>query len=114
MSVTSPNPAVAPLLHNIPEAPHRLAGSAPTRGLLMQVAYETVLLNDPDPPTITATAAADRIINAVALIEKDGARLSLSDNYRLKFDFYLKLSPSVSFNAVSGLPNEVGTTEQML
>jgi hypothetical protein len=114
MSVTSPNPAVAPLLHNIPEAPHRLAGSAPTRGLLMQVAYETVTLNDPDPPTITATDATNRIINAVALTEKDGPRLALTDNYRLKFDFYLRLSPNVTFNAANGLPNEAGTTEQML
>ncbi|MDB6068990.1 MAG: hypothetical protein JWL81_161, partial [Verrucomicrobiales bacterium] len=115
MTLTSVNPATGPVSHTIPAAPHTLAGSASTRGLLLRVVYETVTANpDPDPPTITATAVTERILNVVALTEKDGGRLALEDNYRLKFDFYLRLSPSITLSPTTGLANETGTTENML
>jgi hypothetical protein len=60
------------------------------------VPYEAVPLNDPALSAITATDATNRIVNAVHLIGKDGAQLALTENYRLKFDFYPGLSPNAT------------------
>lgn len=90
---------VGAIVHNIPEAPRPVAGSAPTRGVLMRVDY-------PANPGI-----AQRVANLVAL-NPEGARLALTDNYRLKFDFYLRLSPGVTLSG--GIPTQAGTTEQMV
>lgn len=99
---------VAGTSHAIPEAPNQIAGSLPTRGILLRVVYDDA----GDPPI--ATAATERIVNLVAKQTSTGSRLALVDNYRLSFDFYLRLSPLVTFNATTGLPVEAGTTEQML
>jgi len=86
--------------HSIPEEPRQVAGSIPTAGVLLRANYDVPLGND-------------RHGNLVALDDAGGSRLAFTDNYRLKFDFYLRLSPSVTLNA-NGLPTETGTTEQML
>lgn len=97
------NMTVGALVHNIPEAPRQIAGSTATRGVLMKAIY------------ITATPAntTERIANLVALSSAGGPRLALTNNYRLKFDCYLRLSPAVTLTSF-GYPNEAGTTEQML
>src|SRR5688572_450994 len=87
--------------HSIPEAPRQIEASLPTRGVLMRMNYAT------------GTVAAQRVANLVALDDAGGTRLPFTDNYRLKFDFYLRLSPNVTLNA-NGLPTQAGTTEQML
>lgn len=92
---------VGALVHNIPEAPRQIAGSAATKGLLLQVLY-----------TNTASAS-ERIVNVLPLDDVGGSRLAFTDNYRLSFDAYLRLSPSVTL-AASGLPSNPGTTEQLL
>src|SRR5688572_23537286 len=70
--------------HSIPEAPRQIAGSLPARGILLQVDYVAV------PPV------AQRIANLVALNTVGGTRLEVTDQFRLKFDFYLRLSPDVT------------------
>jgi len=92
---------VGATVHNIPEAPRQVAGSQAARGVLMRINYAA------NP------AAIERIANLVALDDAGGTRLPFTDNYRLKFDFYLRLSPNVTLNA-SGLPANAGTTEQVL
>jgi hypothetical protein len=86
--------------HNIPEAPRQVAGSLPTRGVLIQVNYG----GNP--------AVAQRIANLVALDDVGGSRILFTDNYRLKFDFYLRLSPAVTLSG--GIPTQAGTTEQLV
>ena len=86
--------------HNIAEAPRQIAGSLPTRGVLMQVNYPAT------PPT------AQRIANLVALDDVGGSRILFTDNYRLKFDFYLRLSTGITLSG--GIPTQAGTTEQMV
>jgi hypothetical protein len=114
-TVSSPNPAVTPAAKTIPAAPNTLPGTAATRGLLMQVKYENVVINDPPPNTITATDATTRILNVVAMANKDeNLKLNLPANYRVSFDFYLRLSPSITLGATTGIPTNTGTTEQML
>jgi Concanavalin A-like lectin/glucanases superfamily len=85
--------------HNIPEAPRRIPGSLDTRGVLMRVNY--------------AGVATERIANLVALDDAGGSRVTFTDNYRLKFDFYLRLSPNVTLGE-NGFPTDTGTTEQVL
>ncbi len=85
--------------HNIPEAPRPLPGGLPTRGLLMKVDH-------------TATFS-DRIVNLAMLDAPGGTRLNMADDYRLRFDFYLRLSPGVTLNA-TGVPSDAGTTEHLL
>lgn len=90
---------VGALTHNITEAPRQIAGSSPHRGVLIKADY--------------AAVANDRNANLVALDDVGGSRLSFSDNYRLKFDVYLRLSPAITLHA-NGYPNETGTTEHVL
>ena len=54
---------------------------------------------------ITATPAntTERIANLVALSSAGGPRLALTNNYRLKFDCYLRVSPTVTLSA-AGYP----------
>ena len=85
--------------HSIAEAPRMIAGSMPARGVLLKVDY--------------AAAATERIANLVALDDVGGSRLAFTDNYRLKFDVYLRLSPVVTIHN-SGYPNESGTTEHVI
>lgn len=92
---------VGATLHAIPEAPHRIPGSAPTKGVLLK----TIYTDGGDPPV--STAFTDRLANLVALDGPLGSRLALTDNYRLKFDAYLRLSPTAT-------PASSGTTEQLL
>ena len=66
----------------IPEAPRSIAGATPTRGALLKIDY--------------AAPATDRIVNLIALDAPAGNRLAFTDNYRLKFDAYLRLPPSVT------------------
>lgn len=91
---------VGAIQHQIPEAPRRIPGSLPAKGALLKIDY-------------AAGGASERIVNLVALQSPGGERLFLSDNYRLRFDCYLRLSPNATLNA-GGFPNEIGTTEQML
>lgn len=93
------NLEVGALVHHIPEAPRRIPGSAPTRGVLMRANYEAPY--------------EQRTGNLAALDAPGGNRLELSDNFRLTFDFYLRQSPDVTLNA-GGVPVNAGTTEQML
>lgn len=93
---------VGALLHNIPEAPRKIAGSASTRGVLIQVNYPA------------APAATERIANLIALDDVGGSRVLFPDNYRVKCDVYLRLSPAVTLSPTSGLPTNTGTTEQFL
>ncbi len=88
--------------HALSEAPRQVANSLPTHGVLIQVDY----LNNP--------AATERLANLVALDDVGGSRLALSDNYRLRFDCYLRLSPTVTLNANGLPPSNAGTTEQVL
>ncbi len=88
--------------HSIPEAPRLIAGSLPTRGVLLKADY--------------TAAATERIANLVALDDAGGSRMALTDNYRLRFDVYLRLSPVVKLTP-NGYPDPVenaGSTEQML
>jgi hypothetical protein len=91
---------IGAIQHQIPEAPRRIPGSLPAKGALLKINY-------------AGGAASERIVNLVALQSPGGERLFLTDNYRLRFDCYQRLSPNVTLNA-GGFPNEVGTTEQML
>ncbi len=86
--------------HHIPEAPRHIEGTLPTRGVLLRVNY-------PASP-----AVVQRIVNLAAADSSGLQRLVLTDNYRLKFDFYLRLSPAVTL--AGGVPTNTGTTEQML
>ncbi len=87
--------------HRIPEAPRMIAGSLPTRGVLLKVDY--------------TAAATERIANLVAIDDVGGSRLALTDNYRLKFDVYLRISPTVAQTLTgNGFPSDAGTTEQVL
>lgn len=95
--------------HSIPEAPRRIPGSAPTKGILCKTVYYI----DEMDPSAGITDIYTRITNLVALDAPGGSRIYLEDNYRLKFDAYLRLSPNVTISA-SGFPNEAGTTEQLL
>ena len=90
---------VGATVHSIPEAPRRIAGSMPARGVLLKVDY--------------AAAASERIANLVALDDAGGTRLGFTDNYRLKFDVYLRVSPTVTLTA-NGVPSNTGTTEHVL
>src|SRR6188472_1385514 len=71
---------VGAALHNIPEAPRQIAGSLATRGVHLQVNYGA------NP------AATERIANLIALDDAGGSCLLFTDNYRVTFDFYLRLS----------------------
>ena len=75
--------------HSIPEAPRPIGLALATHGVLLKADY--------------AALANERIANLVVLDAVAGTRLNLTDNYRLKFDFYLRLSPSVTLNA-TGIP----------
>jgi Concanavalin A-like lectin/glucanases superfamily len=99
---------VGSLTHNIPEAPRQIAGSQPAKGLFFRNIYQ-------DPDTLVTTAATERIANIVLQESSSGPRYTFVDNYRLKFDFYLRIGPSVTPNA-NGIPPAAfaGTTEQML
>lgn len=94
------NMIVGTTTHNIPEAPRRVTGSAATRGVLLKMSYGGVNANE-------------RIANLVALDDVGGTRLALTDNYRLRFDVYLRISPTVTPGA-SGVPTQAGTTEDMI
>jgi len=88
--------------HSIPEAPRPIAGSQATRGMLLKADY--------------AAGAAERIANLVMLDGPGGTRLNLTDNYRLKFDFHLRLSTAVTLTA-GGWPDLIlnaGSTEHLL
>lgn len=84
----------------IPEAPRSIPGAIPTRGVLLKIDY--------------AAPTTDRIVNLIALDAPAGNRLAFTDNYRLKFDSYQRLSPSVTLAPAGGFPNETGTTEHLL
>jgi hypothetical protein len=96
------NMTVGATAHAIAEAPRQIGGSTATRGILLKTNY---------------TSATERAINLVALDAVAGNPMSFADNYRLKFDMYLRLSPDVSTGLVNGIPPSAtypGTTEQML
>ena len=101
------NFTVGAVSHSIPEAPRKLPGSADRKGVLMRVLYDDGAV----PPT--ATSANDRHVNLVAVDAPGGLPLNLANNYRLKFDAYLSLSPAVTIGA-TGIPTQAGTTEHFL
>lgn len=113
-TVSSPNPAVGSAVKSIPAAPNTLPGTAATKGMLLQLRYENVTVNDPPPNTITVVPTDDRMINVVAMSDPlQGVRLVLPSNYRVSFDFYLRLDPAATLDPATGLPTGLGTTEQM-
>jgi hypothetical protein len=93
------NMTVGATPHSIPEAPRPVPGGLPTRGVLLKVDHSATF--------------SDRIANLAVLDNVGGTRLNLTDNYRLKFDVYLRLSPDVTLNA-TGVPVEAGTTEHLV
>lgn len=77
--------------HTIPEAPHHVEDSAPTKGYLLRNLYN-------------GTSRASQIFLADGF---GGAPISFSGNYRLRFDMYLGLAPNAT-------PSSAGTTEMGL
>jgi len=94
------NMLVGATTHHIPEAPRQIAGSLPGHGVLLKMSY-------------AGATANERIANLIALDDAGGSRLTLTDNYRLRFDFYLRVSPLVTLSAV-GTPTQAGTTEDLV
>ncbi len=82
--------------HSIPEAPSRISGSEAQVGAFLRNNY-------------SGTARTTNLVLLASL----GSRLAVTDNYRVKFDSYLRLSPSVSLTT-GGIPVEAGTTELLL
>jgi hypothetical protein len=78
----------SPATLNIPEAPNRLPGSAPTRGVVLSALY----------------AGAPRAINLLAAAAANGAPVVFSGDHRLKCDMWLSMDPTATGTST-------GTTE---
>ncbi len=69
-----------PVTIRIPEAPNRIPGSAPTRGVLLNATY----------------GGTARTINLLASATPGGAATIFSGDYRLRFDMWLAVDPSAT------------------
>lgn len=84
---------------SVSEAPNTVAGSDPTRGVVV---------------TVNPTQGVSSGINFFALTEAGGSPLSLTDDYILEFDVYTKIDPDSTLTtqeALWGIGNDAaGTT----
>jgi hypothetical protein len=80
-----------PVTIRIPEAPNRLPGSQPTRGVALSALY----------------SGTPRAINLIAAAAANGAAVPFSGDHRLKFDLWLSMDPSATTSST-------GTTESAL
>lgn len=72
--------AAGTLRMHIPEAPGKIAGSAPTRGVVLSALYDS----------------PDRSIMLLAADMAEGNPVTFSGNYRLTFDMWLSLDPTAT------------------
>ena len=80
-----------PVTFRLPEAPNRLPGSAPTRGVVLSALY----------------AGTPRAINLIAADAANGSPVVFSGDHRLRFDLWMSLDPTSN-------PSGTGTTESAI